>query len=209
MELISLTPQNGQKVVEYAARAIKFGKVVVAPTDTVYGLLADATSKIAVARIYEVKRRDVSRYLPIFVKNTAMAKKLAKISPKFQNLLEEKWPGKFTFIFPRPAQRGNRGAKRPDKTESKIFGVEDKTIALRIPNYPFVNSLLETLNIPLTGTSANISGRRPSTKIDEVIAQFQNSKIKPDLVINAGDLPESKSSTIIDVSQKTKKIIRE
>ena len=195
MEIISLTPQNGQKVVEYAARAIKFGKVVAAPTDTVYGLLADATNKKAAARVFAIKQRAESRYLPIFVKNMAMAKKLAKISLKFEKILDEKWPGQFTFIFYR-------------KKNTKLFGVENKTIALRIPHHPFVNSLLETLNTPLTGTSANISGQPSSTKIDAVIGQFQNSKVKPDLIINAGDLPASRSSTIIDLTQAAPKIIR-
>jgi len=201
MEIISLTPNNGQKVVEYTAAAIKSGQVVVAPTDTVYGLLADAANEKAVATLYNVKQRDTSRYLPIFVKNMAMARKLAKISPKNEKILEVKWPGKFTFIF-------SRRARRTGSNDVKLFGVEDKTIALRIPSYPFVNSLLETLNIPLTGTSANISGLRSSTKIDEVLAQFRNEKMKPNLIINAGDLPESDSSTIIDISNKETKVIR-
>jgi len=196
MEIISLTPQNGQKVVEYAATVIKSGRVVISPTDTVYGLLADASNEKAIARLYKIKRRDFSRYLPIFVKNMAHARKLAVIKHKYEKLLEERWPGKFTFIFAR-------------KPASNIFGVEDEKIALRIPGYPFVNSLLETLNIPLTGTSANISGQRSSTKIDEVIAQFLNEKIKPDLIVNAGDLSDSRSSTIIDLSGKNINIIRE
>lgn len=201
MEIISLTPQNGQKVVEYAAARIKSGQLVVAPTDTVYGLLADATNKKAVARLYNVKRRDAARYLPIFVKNMVMAKKLAKINPENEKILETKWPGKFTFIFLR------RNARLEGAT--KLFGVESKTVALRIPGYPLVNSLLETLNIPLTGTSANISGQKASTKIDEVIAQFRDAETKPDLVINAGDLPESESSTIIDLTGKVLKTIRQ
>lgn len=200
MEIISLTPQNGQKVVEYAATAIKSGLLVVAPTDTVYGLLADATNKKAVDRLYKVKSREVSRYLPIFVKNMTMARKLAAIGPKNEKLLEVKWPGKFTFIFRRRAQNPNN--------KMNIFGVDANSIALRIPSYPFVNSLLETLNLPLAGTSANISGRPSSTKIDDVIKQFIDSKIRPDLIINAGDLPESNSSSIIDLSGKVLKTIR-
>jgi len=195
MEIISLTPKNGQQIVCYAAQAIQAGKVIIAPTDTVYGLIADAGNKKAVARLYAIKRRDPSRYLPIFVKNIAMAKKLAPISKKTQKLLEEKWPGKFTFILPR----------KP----AKIFGVDKKTIALRIPHYPFLNSLLETLNIPLCGTSANISGQKATTKIDQALAQFQNSDPKPDLVINAGDLADSFPSQIIDLTQKEPLIIRQ
>lgn len=195
MEIISLTPNNGQQIVNYAAQAIKAGKVIIAPTDTVYGLIADVSSKKAVARLYKIKQRNPSRYLPIFVKNIAMAKKFASINKKNQKLVEEKWPGKFTFIF--------------QKKPAKIFGVDKKTIALRIPHYPFINSLLETLNIPLSGTSANISGQKSSTKIDEVLAQFYNADFKPDLVINAGDLTDSPSSQIIDLTQKEPLVIRQ
>ncbi len=194
MEIISLTPKNFQAAVETASRAIKKGGVIIAPTDTVYGLLADATNEKAVARLYAVKHRPLDRFLPIFVKSISMAKKLAKASAKNEKILEEKWPGKFTFIFNR-------------NMAGKIFGVDKNTVALRIPAHPFIASLSETLNIPLTGTSANVSGQHSSTEIDKVIAQFENSEPKPDLIINAGDLPESQASAIIDLTgEKPKKI---
>lgn len=124
-----------------------------------------------------------------------MAKKLAKINPKQEKFLEEKWPGKFTA-------RLNR------KKGVKLFGVEESTIALRIPFHGFVNSLLEAVNLPLCGTSANISGKPASGKIDEILAQFKGKNNLPDLIINAGDLPESKPSNIVDLTQNPPQIIR-
>jgi len=94
------------------------------------------------------------------------------------------------------------------KGDTKIFGVEPETIALRIPNFLLINSLLELVKVPLAGTSANISGKSASTRIDEILEQFSSATILPDLVINAGNLEESQPSTIIDLTQAEHKIIR-
>lgn len=195
MEMISLTSINFQKVIETAAVIVKRGGVIVAPTDTVYGLLADATNRLAIEKVYRIKDRIKSKPLPLFVKNIVMAKKVALVSPKQQKFLEENWPGKITVILKR-------------KDSLKIFGVNEGTIALRIPFNKFINSLLENLNFPLAGTSANISGCDSCTKIDNLLQQFADKKILPDMIINAGDLPESKPSTIVDLTQKETKILR-
>lgn len=195
MKLISLTQSNLQSVVEATAEAIRAGKVVIAPTDTVYGIIADATNEQAVARIYSIKKRDTGKPLPIFVKNIAMAKKVARVSPAQEKLMEEYWPGKVTLVLCK-------------KEVAKIYGAGDKTIALRIPFYHFINSLLETSNVPLCGTSANVSGMGASCKIDDVLNQFTGAKLLPDLVINAGDLEPSKPSKIIDLTEKEYKVIR-
>jgi len=195
MEILSLTSKNFQSTVETASRMVKKSGVIIAPTDTVYGIIADAQNENAVRRVYDIKKRDASKMLPIFVKNIAMAKKIAKIPAKQIAVLENNWPGKTTFILNR-------------NLDMKIFGV-GKTVALRIPFYNFLNSLLETFNSPLTGTSANISGLPACGKIDDVIAQFQNQKNRPDLIINAGDLDPSKPSTIIDLTQPAPKIVRQ
>ena len=195
MKIISLTPGNFQNAVRTAAEIIQSGGAIIAPTDTVYGLLADASDKKAIEKVFAIKNRPKEKPLPIFVKNMAMARRLAKISPWQEKFLEEKWPGKFTA-------RLNR------KSSIKLFGVEKDTIALRIPFHSFINSLLEALNLPLCGTSANISGQRASGNIDEVLMQFRGKSNLPDLTINAGDLPQSNSSTIADLTQIPPKIIR-
>jgi L-threonylcarbamoyladenylate synthase len=195
MQIISLTEKNFQSIVETAARAIQRGDVVVAPTDTVYGLLANSTDKNAVKKIYAIKNRPDAKPLPILIKNMAMAKKLAKISAKQLDFLETKWPGKLTAVLYK-----NPGAK--------IFGTDDATVALRIPFNRFITSLLETLNLPVTGTSANTSGQPCETKIDNVLRQLLTAATMPDLVINAGDLAESKPSTIIDMTHPDFNVIR-
>lgn len=194
MEIIKFSQKNLRKVVKRAKESIKKGEVLVSPTDTVYGLLADAKNERAVKKIFKIKKRPGGKPIPIFVKNIKMAKNLAFIDKNQEKFLKKFWPGKLTVVF-----------KRKNKLTKILFGRE-KTIGLRIPNYKLVNLLLEKLNLPLTGTSANISGKPATTKIKEVLRQFQ--EFQPDLVIDAGNLPKSKPSTVIDLTKKKPKILR-
>ena len=193
MEIVSLTSKNFQSVVEIAIRTLKKGCVIVAPTDTVYGLLANAKNANAVQKVYRIKKRELNKPLPIFVKDIAGAKRLALIGIAEEKMLAEAWPGKTTFVL---------------KTNPKatVFGAESGTIALRIPNHPFLNKLFEQIDFPLTGTSANLAGKPASTKISGIFKQFEG--IQPDLVIDAGDLPDSKPSRIVDLTDSGKKILR-
>ena len=196
MKIIKVSQKNLKKTIEEAGKAIEIGEGIVCPTDTVYGLLADATNRKAIRKIFKIKKRKTERAIPIFAKDIKMAKKLAYINTAEEKILRKYWPGKATFIL-----------KRKDVLPKIIFGKE-KNIGLRIPKYKAVSELLGRLNRPLTGTSANISGRPASTKIKEVIKQFEGRKNKPDLIMDAGNLKPSKPSTIIDLTGKRFKILR-
>ena len=196
MKILKLSQKNLKEIVEIAAKSIQQGKVLVCPTDTVYGLVCDATNEKAVEKVFKIKRRVAKKPIPIFVKDTKMAKKLAKIDKKQEKFLKSVWPGKVTVVL------------RPKKKFPKGIGKPKKEIGLRIPNYKFINQLLSIVDCPLTGTSANISGKPPSTKIKEVISQFKNQKHQPDLVIDAGNLKSSKSSTVLDLTVSPPKILR-
>ncbi|MFZ2414482.1 MAG: L-threonylcarbamoyladenylate synthase [Minisyncoccia bacterium] len=195
MKILLLTPDNLSEIITATIQILKEDGVIVAPTDTVYGMLADATNELAIKKLYKIKDRSEDKALPIFVRDIVMAQELAIISQEQQSYLEKNWPGKVTTILER-------------KDSINIFGVENKTIALRVPSYSFINLLLEKINLPLSGTSANISGEPSSTKIDEILKQFENKEMQPDLIINAGDLEESQPSTIIDLTEADLKIVR-
>lgn len=184
MRILNIKKQN---IIKEAIKLIKKGEIVISPTDTVYGLICDATNKKTVKRLFKIKKRPREKPIPIFVKDIEMAKKLAKINPKQEKFLKKVWPGKVTVVL-----------KSKDK----------KTIGLRIPNYKFINQLLSIINKPLTGTSANISGKPASTRIKEVIRQFQNQKHQPDLIIDAGNLKPAKPSMVIDLTSSKIKILR-
>lgn len=196
MKILKILPKNFKKGFKEAIKSIKRGEVVVCPTDTFYGLLGDATNKKAVEKLLKIKKRKAKRPIPIFVKNLKMAKKLAFISKKQEKFLNKVWPGKVTIVLKRK------------KAKTKLYGVDKKTIALRIPKYKLVADLLKKLNCPLTGTSANISGTRPGGNIQKIIKQFKNKKYQPYLVLDFGNLPESKASTILDLTGKKPKTLR-
>jgi len=181
------------------AREIKKGRVIVCPTDTVYGLLADATNKKAVEKIFKIKKRPKTKPLPIFIKDLESAKRLAIIDKNQERFLKKAWPGKITAVLKRKA--ANR--------KQKIYGIDKKTIALRISKYKLVLELLKAINKPLTGTSANISGKPATTKIKDILRQFQNKKFQPDLILNTGNLKSSKPSKVIDFTGKRPKILRD
>jgi len=184
--------------VKEIAEELKTGKVIVCPTDTVYGILADAANEKAAKKIFDIKKRQKRKPIPVFVKDIRMAKRIAFIDKKQEKFLKKVWSGKITVILKRKINSGL----------PKILFGQKKTIGLRIPDYKLVNILLKKINRPLTGTSANISGKLPSTKIKEVLKQFENQKIQPDLVINAGNLPKSSPSTVINLTGKKPKILR-
>lgn len=196
METFKLSRGNFTEIIRKAIKAVSEGKIIVCPTDTVYGLAADAANKGAVGKLFRIKKRRAGKPIPIFVKNIKTAKRLALIDKKQEKFLAKVWPGKITVVLKR-------------KKGLKINGVDKKTIGLRIPKYRLINVLLEKINRPLTGTSANISGKPASTKINEVVRQFKNKKYRPDLFIDAGNLPRSRPSKIIDLTGKKPKILRE
>jgi L-threonylcarbamoyladenylate synthase len=178
------------------AGLLREGGVIICPTDTVYGLLADATNQKAVDKIFKIKKRPRNKPIPIFVKDIKMAKRIARVSPLQEKFLKSVWPGDTTVVL------------KPRVKMPMGIGKVKKEIGLRIPDHKIVSRLLSKINFPLTGTSANISGQPSSTKIKDILSQFKNQKYLPDLVIDEGNLPKNKPSTIIDLTHNPPKIIR-
>lgn len=187
MEILKLNRKNYQKIFQRTRKALEKGKIVVCPTDTVYGLVGQMTNSEVVKKIFKIKKRPTKKALPIFVKDIKMAKKLAYFNKKQEGFLRKVWPGRVTII---------------------LKGKKKKTIGLRIPNYKLILDLIEILNSPLIGTSANISGQPASTKIKEVIKQFKNKKDQPDLILHGGNLKAAQPSTVIDLTGRKPKILR-
>ena len=193
--MLKVHQKNFKKTVKIVIESIKQGKVVICPTDTIYGLICDVTNKKAVEKNFKIKNRRIKKPIPVFVKDIKMAKKIAKIDKKQEEFLKLIWPGKVTVILKRK------------KTKIKLYGVGKKTIALRIPDFKLINFLLKELNKPLVGTSANISGKPSSGILGKVLQQFKGNKYQPDLIVNAGRL-SNKASTVIDLTIFPPKILR-
>lgn len=191
--------KNKNQIINEIREKILGGKIVVLPTDTVYGLVCDARNKRAVKKIFEIKKRPFDKPIGIFVKDIEMTKKIAQIDKEQKKLLKQKWPGKTTFILKKKCNE--------ERPRSILVGTKE-TIGMRISKYELILALFEKIDFPLAQTSANISNEPATTKISEVIKYFENEKIQPDLVIDAGNLPESKPSTVIDLTSEESRILR-
>ena len=196
MKILKINKENKVRVIEKLKIEITKGAVVVFPTDTVYGLLASLESKVAVEKIFKIKKRDGKKPLPVFVKDIKNAKKLAIIDKQKEKFLRKVWPGKVTVVLKAKKYKFPKG----------ILNKEGK-IGLRIPKYGLLNLLIGKLKFPLAETSANISGKKSNVGIAEILEDFKNQKIKPDFILDKGNLKKSLSSTVIDLT--TSEILRE
>jgi len=185
-----------KKIIKEATTEIKRGEAVVCPTDTVYGLICDATSEAAIRLLFKIKKRPLKKPIPVFVKDIKMAKNLALINKKQERFLKRVWPGKVTVVL------------KAQKTLPRGVVGSDNTIGLRIPDHKLVSILLKKTKVPLSGTSANISGKPASTKIREVMSQLKKEKVQPNLIIDAGNLEPAKPSTVVDLTKSRLKILR-
>lgn len=178
-----------------AAAVLKKGGVVICPTDTVYGFLADATNKKAVDKIYKIKKRPKSKPLPVFVSSIKMARELAEIDERQMRHLKKYWPGKYTFILKRKSTLNTKAF------QFSVHGIGKEAIALRIPKYAFLQKLLKKVNRPLAQTSVNISTQEPLNSAEQIMTTFGKSKLVGLLVASSKPL-KGKSSKVIDLTSK-------
>lgn len=176
-----------------AAVLLKNGGIVICPTDTVYGFLADAQNKKAVEKIYKIKKRSRSKPLSLFVKDFAMAESLAEINQKQKKYIKKHWPGKYTFILNKKLYGvGHR-------TALVLYGVKKESVAIRIPKHPFLQKLLKKVNRPLVQTSVNISAQAPLNSPEQIMTTFGKNKLVG-LIITSNKPLKGKSSKIIDLT---------
>jgi len=183
-------------IIEIAVGVIKRGGCIIYPTDTVYGLGVSALQEKSIERLFKIKKRPIIKPIPIIVRDIEMAKKLAFIDKKQEKILESVWPGQVTIIL----------EKR--KIIPDILTAGKKTIGLRVADCEFTKLLMEKSEEPITSTSANISGEVSLVHSLDVINTFNKVRSRPDLFLDAGDLPESPASTILDLTSQSPKITR-
>ena len=185
---------NLQGQVKEAVQILKKGGVIVVPTDTVYGLGADAFNSNAVDRIYEIKKRCRHLPLPLLLSDISQITMIAESVPKIGwSLASRFWPGGLTLVLPKIASLPPYLSRGP-------------TIAVRIPNHPICLALIEGLGRPIIGTSANISGRPSCLTADEVKQQLGD---KVDLIVDGGKCPGGGESTIVDVTGELPVVLRQ
>ncbi|MGI9491182.1 MAG: L-threonylcarbamoyladenylate synthase [Geminicoccaceae bacterium] len=181
--------------IEEAAGALRAGKLVAFPTETVYGLGANANDNRAVAAIFEAKGRPRFNPLIVHVADLAQASSLAVWSALAERLARHFWPGPLTLILPRPQ----------DSSISMLASAGGDTIALRAPAHPVAEELLRRTALPITGPSANPSGRVSPTTVDHVV---QGLGDRIDLVIDGGPCAVGVESTVLDLTTSRPCLLR-
>jgi L-threonylcarbamoyladenylate synthase len=183
-----------QREIEKGVKILQMGGVIAFPTDTVYGLGADAFNSKAVERIYGIKNRPKHRQLPLLIADVELLTTLAGPIPEIAWFLAKRfWPGGLTLVLP--------------KTDSlPVYLAPGPTIAVRVPDHPVCLAIIQHLGNPIIGTSANISDH-PAALTAEEVGQQLGGKI--DFVINGGKCPGGKESTIVDVTRESPTILRQ
>jgi len=197
MERIQLTNENLAACVAKAAEVLRAGGVILYPTDTLYGLGADAFSDAAFQRVCEIKDRDERRPIHAVFENLAMAEAYAEISPLGRRLAEAFLPGPLTLVF----------KKKPAVTTG--IGHNLSSIGVRIPKNKFCLALAHEFGKPYTTTSANMSGAESPATFEGIIKQLGGNTELIDLAIEGGALPAYLRSTVADVRNDKPHILRE
>lgn len=185
-----------EEVLNNITKVLQGGRVVVYPTDTLYGLGANALNEDAVLKIYKIKKQDRNKPISVIVKDIKMARRIACIDSKTEKILNKIWPGPITIVL------------RKKDIVSDILTGNGETVAIRIPDNEFISALMKKIDFPITATSANISGENNLLKSKEIIGKFKKAKFAPDLFIDAGDVKNPTASTIVDLTTPTPKILR-
>jgi L-threonylcarbamoyladenylate synthase len=185
----------GDEAIAEAARLILSGEPVAVPTETVYGLAADATNPQAVARIYAAKGRPAFNPLIVHVPDLRGAEQIGRFNDRARELAVRHWPGPLTLVVP----------LRADSGVASIVTAGLPTIAVRVPAHPVMQALLKACAKPLAAPSANASGLISPTRASHVLASLGG---RIPLVIDGGATQRGIESTIIAATDGTLRLLR-
>jgi L-threonylcarbamoyladenylate synthase len=191
---LELTPADASGIAK-AATILRDGGLVAFPTETVYGLGADATNDRAVAAIFAAKERPRFNPLIVHVSDMEAAKRLVAFTPAARWLAERFWPGALTLVLPR----------RPDTKLSLLLSAGLDTVAVRVPDEPIAQNLLAAAGVPLAAPSANASGEVSPTTAEHVRDSLGN---KVDLILDGGPTRLGLESTVIGFDNNKPVLLR-
>jgi len=187
--------------IEQIVKHIKKGGLVVYPTETSYGLGADATNEVAVRKIFAIKKRSSEKSLPMIVGSLRQAEKFVRFSSVARRLGHRYWPGPLTLVL--PIKSGVNLA-----IGVRFHGTVHGTAAVRVSSHPIARAIVQRLGRPLVSTSANISGKIPCYSIATCKKQF-GRRAKDIIFVDGGRLKKQPPSTIVSVIGKKITVIRQ
>jgi len=189
-EIVKISSESPEiSLVKYAADQIRSGEVLGMPTDTFYGLAADPFNLRAVDRVYDIKTRSRHKPLSLLIASVEQAEEMAKgLTDEFYALARKFWPGPLTIIV-------RAGSRLPLKVTANTGNV-----ALRVPNAKIPLAVVTAAAIPITATSANLSGASECTSADQVHDQLHG---RINIIVDGGPSPRDVASTIVDLTDET------
>jgi L-threonylcarbamoyladenylate synthase len=195
-KIYQLNPQKpDREIIEMVCDSLAKGAIVSYPTETFYGLGASIHSDEAIERIFTIKGREEGKPLPLIIPDRDILKELSLEIPGIAlSLIEKFWPGGLTLIF--WASPG---------VSPRITGGTGK-IGVRISSHPIAQKIVSILKVPITATSANLSGEKNCSTAQEV-SDLLGDKI--DIILDGGKTEGILSSTVLDLTQTPPKILRE
>lgn len=169
--------------IEEIVNVLESGGLVLAPSDTVYGILGDASNEDTINKVFEAKQRNRNKSLILLVNGLSMLNEYVEnITPLEEELINKFWPGKLTIIF-----------KKNNKVSNLLTGGKN-TIAVRFPNNDFLLEIISKINRPLFSTSANISNNKTITSTSNIDSELLDYI---DLVVDGGEINASSSTIVI------------
>lgn len=184
-----------RKYIQAAVQCLRNGGVAAVPTDTLYGLAADAFNAEAIERVFAIKERPEGMALPVLLAGAdQLAAVVNRVPAAAEPLAEAHWPGPLTLILERNEALPTR------------LTAGGATVAVRVPAHPVPLELARLLGRPITGTSANISGAPDPRTLEELRQQVGN---RVDCLIEEGPAPAGTASTIVDLSDGEPRLVRE
>ncbi|MBK7403968.1 MAG: threonylcarbamoyl-AMP synthase [Phycisphaerales bacterium] len=185
---------SGPEDIAHAVSLLKQGRLVAFPTETVYGLGADALNAGAVDAVFRAKGRPATNPLIVHVVDEAMARRVSSQWPRAASVLAERfWPGPLTLVLPRA----------PAVPDAVAAG--GATVAVRCPDHPLTLALIETLGAPLVGPSANRSGGISPTCAEHVRESFSEAEV---FVLDGGPCVGGIESTVVDLTTDPPRVLR-
>jgi L-threonylcarbamoyladenylate synthase len=188
------TPELFQKAVHRAAELLRAGEVVALPTETVYGLAANALDEKAVAKIFQIKGRPSNNPIIVHVAGNEMAKGCVKAFPAIAEKLSKAfWPGPLTMVLP---------------SAEKIPGIVTAggvTVGIRWPSHPFIQAVIRECGFPLAAPSANLSSRVSPTNAEHVRQQLGGKIL---LIVDGGQSQVGIESAVLDLTVSPPRILR-
>ncbi len=196
MEIAHLDKGLGECVLK-ASGVLRTGGVIIYPTDTLYGLGADALSDEAVAKIYAIKGRDGGKPMHAVFSDLKMVEEYAEVNDAARKLAERFLPGALTLVL----------KKKPAFNTGIVRDME--TIGVRIPDNEFCLELARTYGKPFTATSANKSGDVTEASVEKILSQLGESARLVDLAIDSAVFPMRPPTTVVSVVSGAPSILRE